>query len=191
MLLKKIRIDRRSAYTFVDVFLALRLLEKEPLGRFSFMKRVGLGEATAKTLMKRLTAEGLARTTTKGQVLTAKGEKTVNIIGRRISQPVEMNIESLDKQQSIVLVVKQSAKKVKMGIEQRDEGMKFGARVATLVFSGGRLLMPGCDGYEMEGLEKICRLFSLREKDTVIISSGKKGSRERGAVAAALTLVDV
>lgn len=184
--LKTFEVDKRSDYTIIDIVRILIALNKKPMGRINLMKELGLGEATIKTMIKRLKGEGVVNYSTKGQVLTKKGRLIAEEFARKISSFHDIEIPSISKTSCIVFVVRNSASKVKLGIEQRDEGMKLGVNIITLVYEGGKVRFPGTG----ETVKDIEEKMDLKGGDVIIISSGKKGwEMERGGIAAALTLI--
>ncbi len=185
--LKAVRIDGRSGYALADAVRMIRLLGRRKMGRFSLMKELGLGEATVKTMMKRLDEEGIIARSGKGQALTAKGGRIFEFVESRIAGPVQIRLPDISTKPSIALVVRAAAKRIRKGIEQRDEGVRHGVDVTTLVFKEGRLRFPsGGRPVRIGELQGV----SLAEGDVVLVSSG--GSIEeakRGGLAVGLTLI--
>lgn len=184
--LKAIRIDKRSGYSLTDIVLMIRLLGKKPRGRFSLMKELGLGEATVKTMIKKLEEEGIAKKSTKGQILTRRGDDAFKLLERKISDPVPVRLPDISKKPSVALIVRSAGKNIRKGIEQRDEGIKHGVDITTLVFEDGKIRFPEArkvaEIKELEG--------ALEEGDVILISSGKSiREAERGGFAVGLTLI--
>ena len=177
-------IDKRSGYTLVDVIRAIMFMSERHYGRISLTKKLGLCEASVRTMLKKLKSVGLLTVSTKGHVLTKKGEELAKNINRKIFSVRRFERPRFVKKSCVVFVVKGSAKKVKLGIEQRDEGMRFGSEIITLVYDGKNVKFPGT-GEIVEGFEA-----PLSKNDVVIVSSGRRRvDMERGALAAALTLI--
>jgi predicted transcriptional regulator len=167
-LLEGFEIDRRSGYSVVDVVRVFKILSKRSMGRVLLVKELGLGEATIKTMIKNLRRHGFTRDSTRGEILTKRGEKVSDYLNSKVSKVFRVKIPSISKSPTIALIVRNASKKVKMGIEQRDEGMKVGANVTTLVFQKKEAKFPKT-GEAVRGLENL--------------------EAERGGIAAALTLM--
>lgn len=187
-------IDVRASYSTVDVVKILFLLSERPMGRLKLMKETELGEATIKTLIKRLKDNKLIKSSTKGNLLTKKGDTLVKKILKKISRPTEITAGkySVGKYNTAILV-KNSSKKIKHGVEQRDEAIKIGATGATtLICENGKLMFPGCDR-NIADLEQILReKFKIEDKDVIIIGSGiTKKKSEDASMAAALSLIQI
>jgi len=185
-------IDVRASYSPVHVVKILFLLSEKPMGRFQLMKEMGMKEATIKTLVKRLKNNKLIESSTKGNLLTKKGNELLKKTLMKISKPIEIDISdyTVGKYNTAILV-KNSSKKVKFGVEQRDEAIKIGADGATtLICSNGKLIFPGCNRNITE-LEKILRrYFNIENEDVIVISSGStKKISEEASIMIALSLI--
>ncbi len=167
-------VDVRASYSPVHIVKILFLLSENSMGRVQLIKEMGVGEATVKTLVKRLKKSKLIESSTKGNVLTKKGKFLLRRILKKISKPIKIDTSdyAVGKYNTAILV-KKSAKKVKFGIEQRDEAIKIGADGATtLVCSDNRLIFPGCNR-KITKLERVLREhFSIERGDVIVIGSG-------------------
>ena len=184
-------IDVRASYSIVDVVKVLFLLSEKSMGRHQLMEEMKVGEASIKTLLKRLKKNNLIKKTTKGSVLTKKGTLLVNEILKTISKPVEIGTgkHTVGKYNFAVLV-KKASNKVRSGIEQRDEAVKIGADGATtLVCKNDRLIFPGFDRNIID-LEKILRKhFRIENRDVIVIGSAStKKKAEEASIIAALSM---
>jgi len=178
-------IDKRSDYTIIDIIRVLFILSEGPMGRIRLINELDMGEATVKTIIKRLGKEGLLTDSTKGQVLTESGKVIASSISRKMSVFREFRIPLFSKKICDLFIVRSSEKRVGMGIEQRDEGMKAGADIVTLVYDGLNVKFPKTG----EKVELPDDNLNLKKGDVLIFSSGKERVvRERGGIAAALTL---
>jgi hypothetical protein len=185
--LKAIKIDMRSGYSLADLVLAIRFLGKRPMGRFSLMNELDLGEATAKTMMKKLEEESLARKSAKGQTLTSRGERIFSLLEKMISGPVPVRLPGISQKPSVAFVVRGAGKGVRKGIEQRDEGIKHGVDVTTLVFENGSIRFPS--GGRPVRIDELKGL-PLSEGDAIVVSSGEKITEaKKGGLAVCLTLI--
>jgi len=184
-ILRGLEIDKRSGYSVLDVIRLMLLLEKGPLGRSGIIKGLGLEEASVKTMISRLNEGGLLSKTTKGQVLTKRGKCVASRISDNVSDFFETRLPSIGP--CVFVVVKNSGNKVKLGIEQRDEGMKLGVNIITLTY-GARLEFPGTRE-KARGFEPVEKLCKLGRNDAVVIASGSEKNRmKRALIGAAITL---
>jgi predicted transcriptional regulator len=184
-------IDVRASYSPVHIVKFLFLLSEAPMGRFQLMKEMGMGEATIKTLVKRLKKNKLIEPSTKGNVLTKKGNELLKRFLMKISKPIKIDMSeyTVGKYNTAVLV-KNSSKKVKFGIEQRDEAIKIGADGATtLICSNNRLVFPGCNRNITELEKTLRKYFNIQNGDVIIIGSGlTKKISEEASIKVALSL---
>jgi predicted transcriptional regulator len=183
-------IDVRASYSPVHVVKILFLLSEKPLGRFQLMKEMEMKEATIKTLVKRLKNNKLIESSTKGNLLTKKGNELLKKTLMKISKPIEIDISdyTVGKYNTAILV-KNSSKEVKFGVEQRDEAIKIGADGATtLICSNGKLTFPGCNRNITELEKTLRKYFKIENEDVIVISSGStKKISEEAAIKVALS----
>jgi predicted transcriptional regulator len=184
-------IDVRASYSPVHIVKFLFLLSEAPMGRFQLMKEMGMGEATIKTLVKRLKKNKLIEPSTKGNVLTKKGNELLKRFLMKISKPIKIDTSdyTVGKYNTAILV-KNSSKKVKFGIEQRDEAIKIGADGATtLICNENRLIFPGCNRKITELEKTLRKYFKIENGDVIVIgSSSTKKISEEASIKAALSL---
>ncbi len=173
----------------VHVHRALELIAKHgKIGRKELTRELGVGEGSVRTILNQLKKQGLITSSRGGHALTAKGK-------RLLGKPLEfmqvdagnLTVGDID----IATIVRGAAKKVKRGIEQRDEAIKAGAQGATvLVFKRGKLQFP--DGFARveKGLaESLIETFTPREGDVIIIGTARDLAKaEEGVKAAAQSL---
>jgi predicted transcriptional regulator len=183
-------IDVRASYSPVHVVKILFLLSEKPMGRFQLMKEMEMKEATIKTLVKRLKNNKLIESSTKGNILTKKGNELLKKTLMKISKPIEIDISdyTVGKYNTAILV-KNSSKEVKFGVEQRDEAIKIGADGATtLICSNGKLIFPGCNRNITELEKTLRKYFKIENEDVIVISSGStKKISEEAAIKVALS----
>ncbi|MFC1454530.1 DUF4443 domain-containing protein [Candidatus Undinarchaeota archaeon] len=186
-------VDIRASYSEVHVIHSFLLLSEKPLGRFSLMEQLGLNEASVKTLLKKLVEAGFAESSTKGAVLTKKGEDFVDGLLGHISKPAKLKIEKLVVDtHNTAIVVKNSSKKVGNCIHLRDAAIRAGATGLTVLLKDGeRLALPNCDfpiDYAKEAIESV---LTLDDGDAILIGSAPTYLKSKqGAIAAALELLD-
>ena len=174
----------------VHIRMALELIAKHGrVGRKQLAEELGVGEGSMRTILNQLKKQRLIISSRGGHALTSKGR-------RSLGKPLEfvqidaagLTVSKVD----VATIVRGAAKKVKRGIEQRDEAIKVGARGATvLVFKKGKLQFP--DEFievEKKVSETLIRTFKPHEGDAIIIGTADDiASAEAGARAAARTLV--
>lgn len=73
-----------TAYTTYHILKSLSLMRERPIGRPNLERNLGIGEASARTLLRRLRELGLVRKTSNGHVLTEKGKKVIEKINNLI-----------------------------------------------------------------------------------------------------------
>jgi hypothetical protein len=183
--LGELRIDSRSGYGMPDVVRLFLLISKNPAGRMVLIRDLNLGEATVKTMLKFLKKRGLVEQGTRGVHPSRKGLSVFSFCSS-FSGLAELNIHGFSKN-AAALVIKKAASKVKSGIEQRDEGVLFGAKIITLIKSDGELVLAGVPHHRPPYIKEIERCLKTEEGDVVILSGAESRlDAERGAVAAAL-----
>ncbi len=67
-------------YSEWHVLEALRRMSAEPLGRLSLSSVLGIGEASARTLLSRLEGEGLVSTAGRGRTLSERGRQLLEVL---------------------------------------------------------------------------------------------------------------
>ncbi len=169
-----------------------------PLGRIELSKRLGLGEGAIRTIIKRLTKAKIIRTVSQGCILTETGRSLYKGLRRKLSKVLRLDAKqlALDKVGAAILV-RNSARLVKRGVEQRDAAIRVGATGAcTLVLRKKDYLMPMSDdawklGREEPLAKDLDASFNPKDNDVVIVASGRdKMLAAYGAIAAALTLLE-
>jgi len=164
-----------------------------PIGRQRLSNILGLGEGSARTIVNFLVERGLVRADEAGMRLTAKGAREVESAGFSMAT---VNARGLVVGEfDVAVLVRGRAGLVRDGLRQRDEAVKAGAAGATtLVFRGGRLLMPpetDMDTGYPQLARQVRAAFELREGDVIVIgSAGDLRAAEDGALAAAVDLLD-
>lgn len=169
-----------------------------PKGRLELSRKLGVGEGTIRTIIRRLTKAGIITTREEGCRLTRKGVTIYNRLRNKLSkvQPVDADDLSLDKA-SAAIMVKSSGALVKRGVEQRDAAVRAGATGAcTLIYKNGAYFMPkGNSDSKLNPHDKLPKildsLFAPTDNDVLIIASApEREVAEYGAIAAAITLME-
>jgi len=194
---RKIAPGRAPSFTEAHVVKALEIIGGgEVVGRIKLSKELGLGEGTARTLVKHLKKEGIIKVSKYGIMLSEKGKKMFSDLKSTISEGMEVPPNPLTVGSfNIAVLVRGMAHKIKRGLEQRDTAIKAGSLGATtLIFSRKRLTMPSSKEDIFKGIPSIHDMLvsklGPKENDVIIIGSGEnKPSAEIGARMAALELL--
>lgn len=180
------------------ILLTRAIAREGPVGRYQLADKVGLGEGVVRSLLAALARQGLVEVKRgRGCVLTPDGRreleellKSYGIADVRPLSPPQLGMGGFE----VAVHVKGASSKVRLGVEQRDEAIKAGARGAlTLVFKGGRLVVPGVEE-PLEALNPslagaLLDAFKLEEGDAVLIcSSDEQWRAEEAAIAVAISL---
>lgn len=190
--------SRMLSFDLVHVFKTMQMMsDKKKVSRSSLMQELELGEGSIKTLVKHLKMHGLVENSNAGMWLTNKGDTFYTKL--HASVPRETDIAkcsvALGKFNHAVLL-KDMARNIKSGIEQRDAAIKAGAVGATtLICKNERLVLPGTGEDLMRNDQKIHSLImkelSPEQNDVIIIgSSQNKKIAEMAAKSAALYTIE-
>jgi hypothetical protein len=161
-------------------------------GRKLMAERIGVGEGSMRTIIDHLRDEGLIDVKQTGIKITKKGQ---DFITRLPLQVYKLDVSDITLgQESVAVLVRGVASKIKSGMEQRDQAIKAGADGATtIIVRGDRLTVPvdfDLDKDRPEIADAIRRLFDLSDGDVVIIGTSVDLQRaEEGALAAAFELL--
>ncbi len=182
---------RTSDFTEAYVFKALRIIQEHRLGRKQLSERLGLGEGTIRTLVKRLLEEGLVETSRLGMSLTERGKivvKDINKVLLGIEFP-KTSITVAD--ENFAVLVKKVSRNIRHGIEQRDAAILAGAKGAsTLIMEAGELVMPSVETSVDDASLEFLKILEPEEGDVVVIGSADSLLlAEIGAYTAALRLL--
>ncbi|MFX1457272.1 MAG: DUF4443 domain-containing protein [Promethearchaeota archaeon] len=207
----------KPSFDEVHVILSLFIFDenREGIGRYRLQKELIIGEGTAKSLIKKLSekTEFLVLTDKikqKGHILTEKGIQFLNEIKKKIpllkqgdiSLLRKITIESYNIAPYFCLV-KNAAKDIDNGIEQRDAAIKLGGKGATcLIYDGKNLVFPSrLDSENSFNIVEndILKYFkneirknklNLETNDVIIIGLGESNQKSRlAAINSALTLL--
>ncbi|MHA2281752.1 MAG: DUF4443 domain-containing protein [Promethearchaeota archaeon] len=207
----------KPSFKEVHVILSLFIFDenREGIGRYRLQKELLIGEGTAKSLIKKLNEKIRFLMVTdkgrrKGHVLTEKGNHFLDDVKKKIpllkggnlSLLRSITIESFNINPYFCLI-KNAAKDITTGIEQRDAAIKVGGKGATcLIYNGKNLVFPSRLGSEdsfniVE--ENILNYFKheissykidLEKNDVIIIGLGESSQKSRiAALNSALTLI--
>jgi len=193
----KVAPGRAPSFTEAHVIKALEIIGAEAVGRIRLSKELGLGEGATRTLVKHLKNEGMIKVSKYGIVLSEYGKKLFSDLRSRISEGVEVPPSPLTVGSfNVAVLVRDAARAVKRGVEQRDTAIKAGALGATtLIFSRNKLTMPSVEEEAIfKGIPSIREILLSRlrpkENDVILIGSGEnKRIAEIGAKMAAFELL--
>jgi len=150
-----------------------------------------LGEGVVRTLIRRLSDEGLIEVSTRGVSISSRGERLLRDVHSVIAAGREAPATGdTVGPRNYALLVKGGAHGIRFGLEQRDAALIAGAMGATtIVFKQVSATIPGMDGGPSEPLLSFIQDFRPQEGDAVVIGSADNlREAETGAYAAALTL---
>lgn len=185
------------SFNEAHVVKALELIgDHEIVGRIRLSKELGLGEGTTRTLLKHLKKEGVIQSSRSGIMFSEAGDKVFSDLRNKLSSGVDVPNTALTVGRfNIGILVRNSAKAVRSGMEQRDTAIKSGASGATtLVFSSNKLFLPTGEQNISESMpklhDKLVAQFKPKENDVIIIGCGEnRDVAEIGAKMAAIKLL--
>lgn len=183
-------VDRRSDYSAAHVMKALTVLHEGISGREKLMKELGLGEATVKTLLRRLKKEKMVKAASRGHVLSRKGIMIVKAFMKNMDGPKRLGATSAAVSEcNIAYLVRKKASKISRGIEQRDSAIMAGADgLTTFVSTKSGIMMPH-SGKRAPG--EISGMFRSRIGDVILVASAKDFiTADIAALGAAMELLE-
>jgi predicted transcriptional regulator len=195
--ISKIAPGPAPSFNEAHVVKALELIgDRNNIGRIRLSRELGLGEGTTRTLLKHLKNEGIISSSRSGIVFSENGKKLFSELRTNLSASEEIPSSPLTLGAcNIAVLVRNSAKAVGSGMEQRDVAIKSGASGATtLIFSSNKLSLPMGEENISESLpelhDQLVTQFSPKENDVIIVGCGENRSQaEVGAKMAALKLL--
>ena len=172
---------------------ALFLVSENPrVGRKNLAKMMGIGEGTCRGVLRELDDKELISITKGGISLSKRGKRMMSGLPAVHGELGLGPLALADFAHGLAL--RDHARFVKSGIEQRDAAMLAGAGGATaLVFDKGVLRFP--DGRKLEDdygadCALLVHLFKPGEGDVIVVGYGRDAvSAESGTFAAASTLI--
>ncbi len=194
---RKIAPGPAPAFNEAHVVKALEIIgDHGSVGRIRLSKELDLGEGTTRTLLKHLKNEGIIQGSRRGISLSEEGKALFSNLRGKLSEGVEVPSSRLTVGPfNVAILVRDSARAVKSGMEQRDVAIKSGASGATtLIFSSNKLSMPTREddiSVSMPSLHnQLVTKFKPKENDVIIVGSGENREiAEIGAKMAAIKLL--
>ncbi len=166
------------------------------VGRIRLSKELWLGEGTTRTLLKHLKNEGIIQSSRSGIVFSEEGKRLFSDLRSKLSEGIDVASSALTIGSfNIGILVRDSAKAVGSGMEQRDTAIKSGASGATtLIFSSNKLSLPTGEENISESMpelhDKLVTQFKPKENDVIIVGCGEnRETAEIGAKMAAIKLL--
>ena len=185
-----------ASYSIPHLLLFLELVASKSAGRSKLAEELEVGEGVMRTIIGRLKDDELIETSKKGCSLTEKGLRLWKEY-RSIAQKTEIEKNELTfADYSFAILIRDSADKVRSGMEQRDAAVMTGAKGATtLLFKNGHLMLPSTSRNVAKdfptAINQIGRLLKPKENDVIIIvSSDDRKRAEFGVLAAVWTLLN-
>lgn len=167
---------RMLTFGIPHVFKALQMMQHARfVSRNSFCASLHMGEGAVKTMLLRLGGHGMTATVRSGTCLTDSGAAFASSLTDAIPCEARVRSAMLGGLDGHAILVRNHARLIRTGMEQRDFAIMYGASVAlTLVFSGGCFSFPG-NPADITGLrdDMVQALASLnpQESDVAIIAS--------------------
>lgn len=194
---RKIAPGPAPSFNEAHVVKALEIIgESGNVGRIKLSKELGLGEGATRTLLKHLKSEGMTQSSRSGISFSEEGSKLFSEMRAKLSEGVEVPSSPLTVgTYNIAVLVRNSAKAVGSGMEQRDVAIKCGASGATtMVFSGNKLSLPTCEQNVSETApklhNKLVTTLNPNQNDVIIVGSGEtREQAEMGAKMASIKLL--
>ena len=178
-------------YTEGDILLTLKLLQTKQIGRKNLSKVLHLGEATIRTLFRKLESENLITSTHQGQKITEKGIQYLTSFPQ-FTLPKPVNVGGLTlSEYNIASLVHNYSHNVKDGLKFRDAAIIAGACGATtLIFSGGKLTFPHSKTVlTPETANYLVTEFSPSEGDILIIATADTNQKAVRGLSGCLSLL--
>ncbi|MBU7013639.1 MAG: hypothetical protein HXS43_02310 [Theionarchaea archaeon] len=162
-----------QTYTEGDLLLILKILQNQQTGRKNLSTMLGLGEATIRTLFRKLESENLIVSSRQGQTITQEGSDYLSHTHEfTLPRPVTVGEITLSNH-SVASLVSNFAHHIKNGIRIRDAALISGADGATtLLYRKGGFGFPhDATPLPSSTQEYLIKEFSPLEHDVLIIST--------------------
>jgi len=190
-LVSKTAPGRAPDFTMAHILYALILLKDQRIGRKQLADELRLGEGTTRTILSRLQDEGMIEVSRPGVTLSSCGRDYLKAIeGVLRWKPLSGTEITVDAVNWAVLV-RGASRRVRLGVEQRDQALIHGATGATtLVYSNSGWVIPGIEEKLEDHVLDSLAGFNPSENDVAIIgTSGDSFTAIIGALAAAINLL--
>jgi len=194
----KIAPGRTPSFDEAQIVKALEIVSvRGTVGRIRLSKQLELGEGTIRTFLRHASKEKIIECSRHGIGLSEHGKRLFSDLRSRLSEGIEIPNSPLTVGPfNVAVLVKDVAREVRTGVEQRDTALKAGASGATtLVFSRSKLVMPTSKEDVFKGISSLHNMLVSKldpeENDVIIIGCGEnRRLAEQGAIMAALRLLN-
>ncbi|MGC1122452.1 MAG: DUF4443 domain-containing protein [Candidatus Methanofastidiosia archaeon] len=180
-----------QTYTEGDILLTLKILQNQQTGRKTLSTILGLGEATVRTLFRKLESDNLITSTRQGQIITQKG---MDYLSRApeftLPRPVTVGEITLSNH-SVASLISNFSHHIKNGIKIRDAALISGASGATtLLYRNRGFVFPhGTTPLPPSIEEYLMGEFSPSEHDVLIISTADTEPQAIRGISGCLSLL--
>jgi predicted transcriptional regulator len=170
----------------------LMLSDGRRRGRKSLAETVNVGEGSMRTIIEFLRDKGYVDVKQTGIKISHKGQEFLRKLPIHMERLEPSDISVAER--NVAVLVRNSAERIALGIEQRDAAIKAGADGATtIVIKGGWMIVPPdfyLDKEKPEIAKGLRKLLSPNEGDVVIVGAAHEYDlAEDGALAAAFALL--
>lgn len=183
-----------AAPSFREVHLVrtLLFLSQGKAGRKSLVKILGVGEGSVRTIIKKLTQDGLILSRPRGHELSAGGRKLVRSYTSLFTPPEVVDLDISPGKKCGVVVLHRLSDRVTSGLREREIAVKAGADGAVLLKKTGVELKFPCSDISLRDYPKTKAFLNkmmLSPKDVIVISfSDSEPKAVDGALSIALDL---
>ncbi|MHA1310704.1 MAG: DUF4443 domain-containing protein [Candidatus Helarchaeota archaeon] len=172
---------------------------KKPVGRYILGKKIGLGQGSIRTVLRRLSEAGLISTYKKrGSQITEKGSVLLSELKKYI-----IEIEELNDAEQLTMYpfnygfqIRNFLNMVGTGIKLRDEAIKFGAKcITSLLFKNDNFIILGVDEFNIKrDFNKLYnelkqKFETIRNNDLIIISAAENKNIAKISLLSAIILL--
>ncbi|MEN3047273.1 MAG: DUF4443 domain-containing protein [Candidatus Caldarchaeales archaeon] len=174
---------------------ALFALSRENMiSRSALGARLGVGEGTARTIIRRLAQRGLVNVIRSGCILSDRGREFLKGLSELMTEPKPIRLDEVwSYEHSVGVIVRRASGHVGRGLDERDEAIRHGAEAAmVLSYVMGRVLMPEVSdiseehpGFARKLLDELCP----NDGDVMLIAGARSyHAAESGALGSAVYL---
>ena len=188
-------VGAKPSYRKEHILKALLILDKKRTGRKKLVKKMGLGEGSVRTILKKLKEEELITSVKQGHSLTEKGSLILANTLKKFTRPE--TFETFDLacgSPKAMSIIKDASAKVGKGMDQRDTAVKAGADGALiLACKDGELQFPsgGIGLDELGETKRKVEALPLSEGDVVaIVFAQEELQAEDGLLAVIMDLAN-
>ncbi len=181
-----------TAYSVYHILKTLSLMREKPVGRPYLEKMLGIGEASVRTLLKRLRDLGLIEKTRAGHILTEKGIDVITKIDNVIKIRNVGNIFETDKDNYVIVIYNLNPPRNLVEVYKvRDYLVMHGCRSPLVLggFEGDKIYLPGIpNDFGLKILKAIKNALDLVNRGVIMIITEE--CLERGLSASLSILKD-